>query len=47
MVKIKQAIVVEGRYDKNTLMQIVDAPVFQTNGFEIMHNKHLEIVLGR
>ena len=45
MVKIKQAIVVEGRYDKNTLMQIVDAPVFQTNGFEIMHNKQLLAML--
>ena len=28
MVKIKEAIVVEGRYDKNTLSQIVDAPIF-------------------
>ena len=39
MVKIRQAILVEGRYDKNALMQIVDAPVFQTNGFGIMHDK--------
>lgn len=39
MVKIHQAIVVEGRYDKNTLSQIVDAPIFQTNGFGIMKDK--------
>lgn len=39
MVKIKQAIVVEGRYDKNTLSQIVDAPIFQTNGFGILKDK--------
>lgn len=39
MLKIQQAIVVEGRYDKNTLSQIVDAPIFQTNGFGIMHDK--------
>lgn len=39
MVKIKQAIVVEGRYDKNTLSQIVDAPVMQTDGFGIMKDK--------
>ena len=39
MVKIKEAIVVEGRYDKNTLSQIVDAPIFQTNGFGIMNDK--------
>lgn len=32
---IKQAIIVEGRYDKNTLSQIVDAPIFETNGFGI------------
>ena len=39
MVKIRQAILVEGRYDKNTLSQIIDAPIFQTNGFGIMHDK--------
>ena len=39
MVKIKEAIVVEGRYDKNTLSQIVDAPVLQTNGFGIMKDR--------
>lgn len=36
MVKVRQAIVVEGRYDKNTLSQIVDTAIFQTNGFGIM-----------
>lgn len=35
MVKIQEAIVVEGRYDKNTLRQIVDAPIFETAGFGI------------
>lgn len=39
MVKIREAIVVEGRYDKNTLSQIVDAPILQTDGFGIMNNK--------
>ena len=38
MVKIKEAIVVEGRYDKNTLSQIVDAPIFETSGFGIMND---------
>ena len=41
MVKIKEAIVVEGRYDKNTLSQIVDAPILQTDGFSIMKDKAL------
>lgn len=35
MVKIREAIVVEGRYDKNALSQIVDAPIFETRGFGI------------
>ena len=39
MVKIREAILVEGRYDKNTLMQIVDAPVFETSGFGIFKNR--------
>ena len=39
MVKIREAIVVEGRYDKNTLSQIVDAPILETSGFGIMKNK--------
>ena len=39
MVKIREAIVVEGRYDKNTLSQIVDAPIFETAGFGIFKDK--------
>lgn len=39
MIKIREAIVVEGRYDKNTLSQIVDAPIFETSGFGIMKDK--------
>ena len=41
MVKIKQAIVVEGKYDRNTLSQLVDTAIFQTNGFGVMHDKAL------
>ena len=39
MIRVQEAIVVEGRYDKNTLSQIVDAPILQTNGFGIMKDK--------
>jgi len=39
MIKIRQAIVVEGRYDKNTLSQIVDAPILETAGFGIMKDR--------
>ena len=39
MIKIREAIIVEGRYDQNTLRQIVDAPVFRTDGFGIFKNR--------
>ena len=39
MVKIKEAILVEGRYDKNTLSQIVDAPILETGGFGIFKDR--------
>ena len=39
MVKIREAIVVEGRYDKNTLSQIVEAPILETSGFGIFKDK--------
>ncbi len=39
MIKIREAILVEGRYDKNTLSQIVDAPIFETGGFGIFKDK--------
>lgn len=38
MVKIREAIVVEGRYDKNTLSQVVDTAIFETSGFGIFKN---------
>lgn len=40
MVRIKEAILVEGRYDKNTLSQIVDAPIFECSGFRIFKNNN-------
>ncbi len=45
MVKIREVIVVEGRYDKNTLSQVVDAPILETNGFGIMKDKALLTLL--
>ena len=35
MVRVREVIVVEGRYDKNTLSQIVDATIVTTDGFAI------------
>ncbi len=39
MIKIQEAILVEGRYDKNTLSQVIDAPILETSGFGIMKDK--------
>ena len=47
MVKINEAIVVEGRYDKNTLSQIVDAPILETSGFGIFKDKKQMALLRR
>lgn len=39
MLKIKEAIVVEGVYDENKIKQLVDATVITTNGFRIYKDK--------
>ena len=39
--KLRQAIVVEGKYDRNTLLQLVDTAVFATNGFADMKDPAL------
>lgn len=47
MLKIREAILVEGRYDRNVLRQIVDAPVLQTDGFGVFRNKEQLALLRR
>ena len=47
MVKIREAIVVEGRYDKNTLSQILDATILETSGFGIFKDKKQMDLLRR
>ena len=37
MQRIKEVIVVEGRYDKNSLSQVVDAVILETSGFGIFN----------
>ena len=39
--KLRQAIVVEGKYDQNTLRQIVDTAIFTTTGFADMKDPAL------
>ncbi len=45
--RIKEIIVVEGRYDRNTLSQIVDASVITTGGFSIFHDAEKLALLRR
>ena len=47
MLKIREALVVEGRYDKNTLAQIIDAPIFTTEGFGIFKDPEMLALLRR
>jgi ribonuclease M5 len=39
MLKVEEVIVVEGKYDKNTLSQVVDAVILETSGFGIFHDR--------
>ncbi|MCL2002772.1 MAG: DUF4093 domain-containing protein [Oscillospiraceae bacterium] len=45
--KIKEVIVVEGKYDKNTLSQAVDATIITTGGFSLFKDKGLRALLLR
>lgn len=47
MLKVKEVIVVEGRYDKNTLSQIVDTVILETGGFGIFNDKQKQKLLRR
>ena len=42
---IKEVIVVEGRYDKNTLRQVVDGVVIETEGFGIFNDPEKRALL--
>ena len=45
MRRVKEVIVVEGRYDKNALRQVVDAVVIETGGFEIFNDRQKQKLL--
>lgn len=47
MRRVKEVIVVEGRYDQNTLRQIVDATVFPVNGFAVFKDREKVALLRR
>ena len=35
---LKEAVIVEGRYDKIKLRGIIDSPIIETNGFRVFHD---------
>lgn len=37
--RVREVIVVEGRYDKNALAQVVDAVIVETGGFGVFNNR--------
>lgn len=47
MIKIRQAVIVEGKYDKIKLSSIIDAPIIQTDGFGIFKDKELQLLIRK
>ena len=47
MIRVREAIVVEGRYDKTTLSQLVDGVILETNGFGIFKDREKLALLRR
>lgn len=47
MIRIREAIVVEGRYDKNTLTQVVDTLILETSGFGVFKDREKLVLLRR
>lgn len=45
--RVREVIVVEGRYDKNTLLQAVDAAVIETGGFAVFNDREKTAYLRR
>lgn len=45
MLRVREVIVVEGRYDKNTLRQAIDALVIQTDGFGVFNDAEKRALL--
>ena len=47
MIHLRQAVVVEGKYDKIRLSALVDGPILVTNGFRIFKNREQLALLRR
>jgi len=47
MIKISQAVIVEGRYDRKKVENILDTLIIETNGFAIFKNKEKQALIRR
>lgn len=47
MIRIKQAVIVEGKYDKIKLSSLLDTVIIQTDGFGIFKNKEKMALIRR
>jgi len=47
MIKIKQAVIVEGKYDKIKLSTVLDTVIIQTDGFGIFKDKEKQRLIKR
>ena len=46
-IKISLPVIVEGKYDKNTLLSVIDATVITTGGFSVFNNRELRSLIKR
>jgi len=47
MYRISEVIIVEGRYDKNTLMQLFDAVIIETGGFGVFNDREKQMLIRK
>ena len=47
MISIKEAVIVEGRYDKIKLSEVIDTPVIETGGFRIFKDKEKQNLIRK
>ena len=47
MISIKEAVIVEGRYDKIKISAVIDAPIIETNGFRVFKDKEKQNLIRK
>ena len=47
MIKIKEAVIVEGKYDKIKLSSVIEANIIVSDGFGIFNSKEKQAMIKR